>query len=151
MTQTTGRPCGTRSHNGSHHPPITRVHFAAADCRPCPLRSACTRASEKGRYGRSLTLLPREQQEVLDLRRQEQQTEKWKKRYDTRAGVEGTISQAVHRTGIRHTRYTGLAKTHLGNVLAATAINIIRLDAWLTGTPLGKTRASHLARLELAA
>ncbi|MFB7109416.1 transposase [Streptomyces sp. NPDC056190] len=74
-----------------------------------------------------------------------------RRRYDTRAGVEGTISQAVHRTGIRRIRYTGLAKTHLGNVLAATAINIIRLDAWLTGTPLGGTRASHLARFELAA
>ncbi|MFI6356404.1 IS1182 family transposase [Streptomyces sp. NPDC050743] len=131
--------------------PITRIQFAATDCRPCPLRSACTRASEKGRYGRSLTLLPREQQEILSRRRQEQQTEEWKKRYDIRAGVEGTISQAVHRTGIRRTRYTGLSKTHLGNVLAATAINIIRLDAWLTETPLGGTRTSHLARLELAA
>ncbi|MFI5748198.1 transposase [Streptomyces sp. NPDC051644] len=40
--------------------PITRVQFAATDCRPCPLRPACTRASEKGRYGRSLTLLNRE-------------------------------------------------------------------------------------------
>ncbi|MFB7326320.1 MULTISPECIES: transposase [unclassified Streptomyces] len=55
--------------------PITRVQFAAADCCPCPLRPACTRASEKGRYGRSLTLLPREQQEILGQRRQEQQTE----------------------------------------------------------------------------
>ncbi|MFJ9842404.1 transposase, partial [Kitasatospora sp. NPDC101155] len=70
---------------------------------------------------------------------------------NVRAGVEGTISQAVRRTGIRRTRYTGLAKTHLGNVLAATAINLIRLDAWLTDTPLGKTRISHLAALDLAA
>lgn len=131
--------------------PITRVQFAATDCRPCQLRSACTRASEKGRYGRSLTLLPREQQEVLDQRRREQQTKEWKKRYNVRAGVEGTISQAARRTGIRRTRYTGLPKTHLGNILAATAINLIRLDAWLTGTPLGGTRISHLARLQLAA
>ncbi|MFF1917695.1 transposase [Streptomyces sp. NPDC058239] len=87
----------------------------------------------------------------MDQRRQEQQTEQWKKRYDIRAGVEGTISQAVRRTGIRRTRYTGLPKTHLGNVLAAIAINIIRLDAWLTGTPLGTTRTSHMARLELTA
>ncbi|MEU6325625.1 IS1182 family transposase [Streptomyces sp. NPDC047009] len=131
--------------------PITRVQFAATDCRPCPLRSACTRACEKGRYGRSLTLLPREQQEILGQRRKEQQTEEWKQRYDIRAGVEGTISQAVRRTGMRRTRYTGLAKTHLGNVLAATAINMIRIDAWLTGTPLGRTRTSHFASLELAA
>ncbi|MGP4085190.1 IS1182 family transposase [Streptomyces sp. KR55] len=131
--------------------PITRVQFAATDCRSCPLRAACTRASDKGRYGRSLTLLPREQQEILGRRRQEQQTKEWKQRYDIRAGVEGTISQVVRRTGIRRTRYTGLAKIHLGNVLTVDAINIIRIDAWLTGTPLGSTRTSHLARLELAA
>jgi hypothetical protein len=27
----------------------------------------------------------------------------------------------------------------------------IRADAWLNGTPLGTTRVSHLARLDLAA
>ncbi|WP_327248242.1 IS1182 family transposase [Streptomyces sp. NBC_01320] len=130
--------------------PLVRVHFALTDCDPCPLRPRCTKAAN-GKWGRSLTLLPREQQQILEQRRAEQQTDAWKQRYDTRAGVEGTISQAVRRTGIRRTRYTGLPKTHLGNVLAATAINIIRLDAWLTGTPLRKTRTSHLARLELAA
>ncbi|MGW3829401.1 IS1182 family transposase [Streptomyces sp. NPDC005071] len=130
--------------------PLVRVHFAHADCAPCPLRSRCTKAAN-GKWGRSLTLLPREQQQVLEQRRAEQQTDAWKQRYDIRAGVESTISQAVRRTGIRRTRYTGLPKTHLGNVLAATAINIIRLDAWLTGTPLGKTRTSHLDRLELTA
>ncbi|MDH6114963.1 hypothetical protein P3T34_007178 [Kitasatospora sp. MAP12-44] len=130
--------------------PITRVHFALRDCDPCPARTRCTKAAN-GRYGRTLTLLPQEQQQVLEQRRVEQQTEEWKARYDVRAGVEGTISQAVRRTGIRRTRYTGLAKTHLGNVLAATAINLIRLDAWLTDTPLGDTRTSHLAALDLAA
>ncbi|SCE54393.1 Transposase DDE domain-containing protein, partial [Streptomyces sp. di188] len=130
--------------------PLARIHFAVTDCAVCPLRARCTTATN-GKWGRSLTLLPREQQEVLAQRRREQQTEEWKKRYDVRAGVEGTISQAVRRTRIRRTRFTGLAKTHLGNVLAATAINVIRLDAWLTETPLGQTRTSHLARLDLAA
>jgi transposase len=130
--------------------PISRVHFALQDCDPCPLRSRCTTAAN-GKWGRTLTLLPREQQHVLWQRRHEQQTKEWKARYDIRAGVEGTISQAVRRTGIRRTRYTGLAKTHLGNVLAATAINLIRLDAWLINTPLGKTRTSHFATLDLTA
>jgi transposase len=130
---------------------ISRVQFAATDCHPCPLRQHCTKASSTGRYGRSLTLLSRDQQEVLDQRRQEQQTQAWKKRYDIRAGVEGTISQAVRRTGIRRTRFTSLDKTHLGNVLSATALNLIRADAWLTETPLGTTRTSHLAALHLAA
>ena len=36
-------------------------------------------------------------------------------------------------------------------MLSATAVNLIRADAWLNGTPLGTTRISHLARLDLAA
>jgi hypothetical protein len=130
--------------------PLARVHFTAQDCASRPVREKCTKAAN-GIWGRSLTLLPQEQQEALEARRREQLTEQWQQRYNTRAGVEGTISQAVHRTRIRRTRYTGLPKTHLGNVFAATAINIIRLDAWLTGTPLGKTGTSRLARLEPAA
>jgi transposase len=130
--------------------PVSRVHFTAQDCAVCPVRGKCTKAAN-GKWGRSLTLLPQDQQEALEDRRREQLTDQWQQRYNIRAGVEGTISQAVRRTRIRRTRYTGLPKTHLGHVLAATAINIIRLDAWLNGTPLGGTRTSHLAQLELAA
>ena len=52
---------------------------------------------------------------------------------------------------MRRTPYHGLDKTHLANVLNTTALNLIRADAWLNGTPLGTTRVSHLARLDLAA
>ncbi|MGW4516828.1 IS1182 family transposase [Streptomyces sp. NPDC004393] len=130
--------------------PIARVHFTAQDCGSCPVREKCTKAAN-GTWGRSLTLLPRDQQEALEARRREQLTDEWQQRYNIRAGVESTISQAVRRTRIRRTRFTDLPKTHLGHVFAATAINIIRLDAWLTQTPLGQTRTSHLARLGLAA
>ncbi|MFE2738829.1 transposase [Streptomyces sp. NPDC059349] len=75
----------------------------------------------------------------------------WKKRYDVRAGVEGTISQAVRRTHLRRTPYRGQSKTHLANIPSATALNITRVDAWLNETPLGTTHVSHLARLTLAA
>ena len=136
-----------RKPNGT---PIARVHFATADCNPCPLRSRCTKAAN-GKWGRSLTLLPREQHELLAQQRAEQQTAQWKARYDIRAGIEGTISQAVRRTRLRRTPYRGQPKTHLANVLSATAINLFRADAWLNGTPLGTTRVSHLARLDLAA
>lgn len=130
--------------------PVARVHFALADCDPCPLRSRCTKAAH-GRWGRSLTLLSREQHELLARQRAEQQTPEWKARYNIRAGVEGTISQAVRVTRLRRTPYHGQDKTHLASVLSATAINLIRADAWLNGTPLGTTRVSHLARLDLAA
>ena len=83
--------------------------------------------------------------------RAEQQTAEWKARYNIRAGVEGTISQAVRATRLRRTPYHGQDKTHLASVLSATAINLIRADAWLNGTPIGTTRVSHLVRLDLAA
>ncbi|MFI1259245.1 transposase [Streptomyces netropsis] len=124
--------------------PVAQIYLAFTDCGPCPLRHHCTKAT-KGRWGRQLTLLPREQQQILAQQRAEQQTDEWKARYDTRAGIEGTISQAVRRTRLRRTPYPGQAKTHLANLLSATAINIIRLDAWLHSTPIGKTRTSHLA------
>jgi transposase len=130
--------------------PVARVHFALADCDPCPLRHQCTKAAH-GKWGRSLTLLSREQHELLARQRTEQQTAEWKARYNIRAGVEGTISQAVRATRLRRTPYHGQPKTHLASVLSATAINLIRADAWLNGTPLGTTRVSHLARLDLAA
>jgi transposase len=136
-----------RKPNGT---PVARVHFALADCDACPLRGQCTRASH-GRWGRTLTLLSRDQHELLARHRAEQQTPEWKARYNIRAGIEGTISQAVRATRMRTTPYHGHGKTHLASVLNATALNLIRADAWLNGTPLGTTRVSHLARLNLAA
>jgi transposase len=125
---------------------LSKIHFAAADCSACPLRATCTTAAN-GKWGRSLTMLPRAQQEILEQRRAEQQTKEWKARYDSRAGVEGTISQAVRSTRTRTTPYRGLPKTRLGHVLAATGLNLVRLDAWWTNTPIGLTRTSHFARL----
>ncbi|WP_055630695.1 IS1182 family transposase, partial [Streptomyces hirsutus] len=125
-----------------------RIRFATATCAPCPVRDQCTRST---RYGRQLTVRPKEQDAVLERVRAEQSTDEWKDRYAARAGVEGTIHQAIATTGARRTRYTGLAKTHLAHVLTAAAINLIRLDAWWNDTPLARTRTSRLAALDLAA
>ncbi|MFJ3221645.1 transposase [Kitasatospora sp. NPDC086801] len=75
----------------------------------------------------------------------------WKASYAARSGVEGTIHQAIAATGARRTRYIGLSKTRLAHVFTATAINLIRLDAWWNEKPLARTRTSHLATLVLAA
>jgi transposase len=125
-----------------------RIRFATATCAPCPVRDQCTRST---RYGRQLTVRPQEQDAVLERVRAEQSTDEWKNRYAARAGVEGTIHQAVATTGVRRTRYIGQAKTHLAHILTATAINLIRLDAWWNGIPLARTRTSRLATLDLAA
>ncbi|WP_435874624.1 IS1182 family transposase [Nocardia vinacea] len=126
--------------------PVLKVDFRKADCTPCPLRARCTSSKTNAR---KLTLRHREQHQALEHARAEQATDTWKHRYAIRAGVEGTIHQAV-TLGARRSRYHGLAKTHLAHTLTATAINLIRLDAWWTGTPLGHTRHSHLSTLDFA-
>jgi transposase len=119
------------------------VRFAPATCQACPARDLCTRSAT----GRQLSLRPRETHEAVTAARARQATSGWKARYNIRAGVEGTMRQATHVTGIRHARYLGLDKTRLEHNAAATAINLIRLDAWWTRKPLDRTRTTHLQRL----
>ena len=127
---------------------IIMARFAKATCQPCPARARCTTAV---RSGRQLGFRHRQIHEALTAARAEQAGDAWQRKYRIRAGVEGTIAQATHVTGIRHARYLGLDKTRLEHNTAAAAINLIRLDAWWTGKPLDRTRTTHLQRLDLAA
>jgi len=129
-----------------HGTDVIVVRFPAAACGPCPVRDNCTRSAR----GRQLTLRTRESHQAITTARAEQATDQWQRRYKIRAGVEGTIAQATHVTGIRRARYLGLPKTTFEHNAAATAINVIRLDAWWTSTPLDRTRTSHLQRLQLS-
>jgi transposase len=143
-------PQGTTSttwcqHAASSGHDAIMVRFPRASCQPCPARGQCTTS----RSGRQLGLRPRPVHEAVTAARAEQATSEWKARYAIRAGVEGTIAQATHVTGIRRARYHGLARTSLEHNAAATAINLIRLDAWWTGKPLDRTRTTHLQRLHL--
>jgi IS5 family transposase len=90
-------------------------------------------------------LRPREEHEALRQARADRNTDTWKDRYKTRAGVEGTISRAVGRCGLRRSRYSGLAKTSLQHQLTGAAINLARID-----TPRARTRTSHFAALRPA-
>jgi transposase len=122
------------------------VTFPAAGCIRCPTRELCTRR-KKG--GRQVTVPPREVHELQLKARAEQATKAWQTRYALRAGVEGTINQALD-LGIRRARYRGIDKTRLQHVLTACAINLIRLDAYWNGHMLDRTRTSHLGRLQLS-
>jgi transposase len=104
--------------------------FRLKECQSCPLRQRCTRAKN---VGRTLTIYPQEQYEALLAARQRQETEEFKELYGDRAGIEGTISQAVRSMGLRQSRYSGLARTHLQHVATAAAINIVRVVNWLHG------------------
>ena len=127
-----------------------RVHVAFADrtCRVCPSRSQCTRAKTAPR---ELTIRIAGHHEAIQDARRRQETAAWKALYRVRAGVEGCLSQAVRLCGLRRSRYIGIAKTRLQHVATAAAVNVVRLDAWLTDTPFAKTRTSRFAKLTLAA
>jgi transposase len=58
-----------------------------------------------------------------------------------------TISQGVRRCGLRRSRYVGVARTHLGHVLTAAALDFVRVADWLPGTPRAQTRPSPFALL----
>lgn len=45
----------------------------------------------------------------------------------------------------------GHIKTHLQHIATADAVNVGRLQNWLTATPRAKTRFSRFARLDPAA
>src|SRR6266498_4082342 len=142
-----GQPSSSWSPCTQHGTDKIVVKFAGVTCGACPVRGQCTTAK---RGGRQLTLSPHDLNDALRQARTGQDTKHWRADYALRAGVEGTIRQAIAVTGLRRARYRGLAKTHLEHVYCAVALNLIRLDAWWNGHPLDRTRTSHLAHLELA-
>jgi transposase len=136
-----------RETHSRHGLPIIQATFRAPDCTPCPDRARCTRSPVLARH---LTFRPRTQYQTQQQLRAEQATPAWRERYAHRAGIEGTIAQATRRSDLHHARYRGLAKTHLQHVLTALALNLVRVDAWLSGIPPGGSWASRLARLRPA-
>lgn len=124
--------------------PVIDIRFDPTDCSPCPLRTHCTH-SKLG--ARQLTFLHKQAFLALQMARQRQKTDEFAKRYAARAGIEGTLSQAISTLDLRRSRYIGLAKTHLQHVLTAAALNIIRIVTWLNEIPLASTRRSHFAAL----
>jgi len=90
-------------------------------CQDCPMKEKCT----KNKVGRRLRL--HLHYDLLKERRKECQTDTFKKEMKTRPPVEGTISSLVRAHGIRRSRYRGILKTHLHNLLSSAALNLKRL------------------------
>lgn len=144
-----GCPLGKHSKSwrhtkGSHHKPVIKVQFDPKDCGVCPSRSECTRSKKLPRL---LTLKPQKLHQALHDARIRQETESFKRTYDKRAGVEGSIGQATGRFELRRCRYIGLAKTLLQHVIIAAAINLSRMWDWWQDVPRSQTRISRFARL----
>lgn len=125
------------------HKPVIRIKFARKECGKCPSRAHC--AGKEAR--RTLTIRPEEQYKALHAARAREQTPEYAREYARRAGVEGTISQAVRAFGARRCRYVGAAKAQLQQVLTATALNLVRVANWLAEVPLARTRQTSFTKL----
>ncbi|MGI8915366.1 MAG: transposase [Chloroflexota bacterium] len=125
-----------------HHDAIT-IRFDYTDCRDCSVRRQCVSSSRE----RALLVRPQPLYEALQEARARQKTDEFEHRYAARAGIEGTMSQEVGLGDLRRTRYRGLAKTRLLHLLIATALNVLRVAAWLAERPRAHVRHSAFARL----
>ena len=107
-----------------------RFEFARADCQQCPLKANCLGAGQQHR-----TLTVSEHHTVIQERRVEQKTDAFKVDMHRRNGIEGTISELKRGYGMRRTRYRGLTKTSLCNLMIGAACNLRRWSrriAWET-------------------
>ena len=133
---------------GGDGDPRIHVQFSRADCGSCAARALCAPATAARRY---ILFHPREEYEALRAARERMADPAWQERYQRRAGVEGTLSQAVRAFGMRRSRYIGLAKSGLQQVCVAAATNASRVVRWLDGLPRAKTRVTRFAALAQAA
>ncbi len=133
-----------RNSHDTNGNPLIEVVFDRHTCGACPVRNNCTSSAQAPR---KLKLRPQAEYQALAARRREQLTTEFKQTYAYRAGIEGTISQAVRRFDLRRTRYWGLAKTHVQNVATACAINLSRYFASSNHLAKAQTRQSALAAL----
>ena len=124
--------------------PNVQFVFSRSVCQHCSAQDLCTRAKKTGRH---ITVPPQEIYEALKKARAYETTEAFEERYKRRAGIEGTIGQAVNRHGARRTRYPGLAATHLQHIATAAGINFRRVAQWLMGERPETTRTSPFAAL----
>jgi transposase len=126
--------------------PVFRIRFDRATCGACPARQVCTAAKDAPRQ---LTVRPQAHHEAMQAARQRQETPEFKETYALRSGVESSLSQGIRRFALRQSRYLGLAGAHLQQLLTATAMNVVRVIAWLWDEPLGERRRKpgHFARL----
>jgi transposase len=124
--------------------PVVKIKFADSDGRVCPCLRDCTQTR---RPRRTITLHPQPEQEALQAARQRQREPEFVEQYGKRAGIEGTISQAVRAFGLRRARYLGQAKTHLQHILIATSMNLTRICNWLAGELPAQTRRSRFVAL----
>ncbi len=122
---------------------MINIRFDKHACAACPAQSQCTHSVAGPR---EITVRPRAQPEALRAARTYPKTPEFKVEYQDRAGIEGTLSQALRIADLRRSRYIGLAKTHLQHVLTAAGMNVRRFWDWWREKPRAETRTSSFLR-----
>jgi transposase len=79
----------------------------------------------------------------LEEARQRQETEEFRTLYARRAGIEGTVAQAVRTCEMRRARYLGSKKLRLQAFFTATAMDVLRVVEWLKGKRPASTPVSR--------
>ncbi|THF70323.1 hypothetical protein E7T06_07570 [Deinococcus sp. Arct2-2] len=118
------------------------IKFSGTQGKNCALKVDCTTAAR-----RTVTIQGQERHLAVLAWRSWAQTQEFAALYATRAGVEGTLSVGVRVTGMRRSRYYGLATTRLQHLSTASALNVLRVVDHLAGCPRAKTRVSAFTRL----
>lgn len=145
-------PAGHTSRDWGHIPdrhgkPSLRVRFPLSQCRSCPLHEQCTPVAAK-----VLILRPDEASyNALVAARKRETTPEFRKLYAKRAGVEGTVAQAVRTCEMRQARYIGSQKLRLQAFFTATAMNVLRVVEWLKGNRPASAPVSRFAKLVASA
>jgi len=135
---------GWYSQKDSQQEPVVRIVFDPHICLSCSVRSQCSKAKKTGR---TLVLRAEGRHQALQTARERQLTDEFKQIYRKRSGIEGTLSQAIRGSGLRHSRYIGMSKTHFQNIAIAVATNIKRMTDWINEVPLAQTRYSRFTLL----
>ena len=106
-------------------PERVEVHFAGTTCEPCPLRSRCPVKLDRraGAYVLKADLV----KVNIERRRRAEATEEWRKRYDIRAGIEGTNSELKRAHGLGRLRVRGGRRVRFAVYLKALACNFKRM------------------------
>ena len=112
--------CLWRELESGKHQGEVQISFGQ-QCQDCLQRDKCTR----NKAGRKLRL--HRHYQLLKARREESKTASFKEAMKRRPPVEGTLSEMVRAHGLRRSRYRGLLKTHLQNLMIGTAVNLKRL------------------------
>ena len=129
-------PAGHRAvaeYEDEEAPERVEIHFAREVCEPCPLRPRCPvrwrrRPELAGGRGPGAYVLTADLVKVnIERRRRAEASGEFRRRYATRAGIEGANSELKRAHGLGRLRVRGGLRVRLAVYLKALACNIKRM------------------------